>query len=174
MTNRSAALEIICITEFCNKYKISDLKREKLGISSNNIEVIDEKEYMELLDLINKSREMESNFLFKRKLEETNYTVTRNVKVKLNDIPSSYINNVTFRYIEEEIDHDESPELLLTSDLNGNTQLDTYTFINCPDIIESEDSCQITQVRQESSPIPNFMILTSDDHQWQSSPINFF
>lgn len=175
MVNKSTTHEIICISEFCNKYKVSNWKREKLGILSNNIQVIEENEYMELFDLINRNREMEGNFLLKRKLEEANYTISRNVKSKLNDNPSNFGNEVAFQYVEdEEIDEDEAPEILLTSDLNGSTQLHNYTIIKYPDIIESEDSCQITQVRQETSPIPNFMILTSDDHQWQSSPFNFF
>lgn len=176
MESNSTGLEIVCISEFCHKYKVSNLKRERLGILNSDVTAIKEKEYMELLDLINRSREMQTNLLLKRKLKDTNYTTLRNVKSKWRETPENFnfSDEATFQYIEETEYVNELPESIFASHLNEHTQLNDNQVIKYPDIIESDGNDQITQVQQETSPVPNFIILTSEDNQWQSSPINFF
>jgi len=142
-----------------------------MGILNENVEAIEEDEYLQLLNGINKQSQINIPNTLKRKLDSVP-PVSRDVKCKFDLVPQGLYEE--FKDANN-VDCDIHPEIILTSELNGNTQYDISGIEPYQEIImDSNDTCQVADLQQEMTPIPNFMLLTSDEHQWQSSPFNFF
>ncbi|SMN20761.1 hypothetical protein, no similarity [Maudiozyma saulgeensis] len=168
--NTTIGLEVVSISEFCDKYKISDVHRKNMGILNENVKVIEEEEYNQLLNDINKVNESYKVSTLKRKFDSVS-PMSRDVKCKLDIIP---LTMCTESQNANNLDDDIHPEIILTSELNGNTQFDISGVQPYQDIImDSDDTCRVINIQQDILPIQTFMPLTSDDHQWQSSPFNF-